>query len=33
MGDLWSSVGVAREAELARYHTVIHLRTPSAPEA
>jgi AAA domain len=32
-GDLWSSVGVAREAELARYHTVIHLRTPSAPEA
>jgi predicted ATPase len=32
-GDLWSSVGTTREAELARYHAVIHLRTPSAPEA
>ena len=29
-GDLFTSVGTTREAELARYHTVIHLRTPSA---
>jgi len=28
-GDLWSAVGSARDAELARYHAVIHLRTPS----
>ena len=32
-GDLWSSLGVSREEELARYHTVIHLRTPSEPAA
>ena len=30
-GDLWSAVGTTRGAELARYHAVIHLRTPSAP--
>jgi LmbE family N-acetylglucosaminyl deacetylase len=29
-GDLWSAVGTTREEQLARYHTVIHLRTPSA---
>jgi predicted ATPase len=28
-GDLFSSVGSSREAELARYYAVIHLRTPS----
>jgi predicted ATPase len=28
-GDLWQSVGTTRETELARYHAVIHLRTPS----
>jgi predicted ATPase len=27
--DLWSSVGSSLEAELARYHAVIHLRTPA----
>jgi predicted ATPase len=27
-GTLWSSVGTTREAELARYDVVIHLRTP-----
>ncbi len=27
-GDLWSAVGTTREAELARYDAVIHLRTP-----
>ncbi len=27
-GDLWTAVGTTREAELARYHAVIHLRTP-----
>lgn len=32
-GDLFSSVGTSRERELARYHAVIHLRTPSTPEA
>jgi predicted ATPase len=26
--DMWSSVGSSLEAELARYHAVIHLRTP-----
>lgn len=30
-GDLWSAVGTTRDAELARYHAVILLRTPSAP--
>jgi predicted ATPase len=29
-GDLWSSVGTTRAEQLARYHTVIHLRTPTA---
>jgi predicted ATPase len=29
-GELWDAVGTTREAELARYHAVIHLRTPSA---
>jgi len=32
-GDLFSSVGTTRESELARYHAVIHLRTPSSPDA
>jgi predicted ATPase len=32
-GDLWSAVGTTRDAELARYHAVILLRTPSAPDA
>ncbi|MDT8341668.1 MAG: ATP-binding protein [Longimicrobiales bacterium] len=27
-GALWEAVGTTREAELARYRTVIHLRTP-----
>lgn len=27
-GDLWQAVGTTREDELARYHAVIHLRTP-----
>lgn len=29
-GDLFTSVGTTREAELSRYDTVIHLRTPSS---
>jgi predicted ATPase len=29
-GSLWVAVGTTAEAELARYHAVIHLRTPSA---
>jgi predicted ATPase len=32
-GDLFSSVGTTRELELARYDTVIHLRTPTSPRA
>lgn len=32
-GDLFSSVGTTRAAELARYDSVIHLRTPSMPHA
>ena len=32
-GDLWSAVGTTREAELARYDTVIHMRTPTQPDA
>jgi predicted ATPase len=32
-GDLFTSVGSSREAELARYHAVIHLRTPTSPRA
>lgn len=32
-GDLWRAVGTTRDAELARYHAVIHLRTPSSPLA
>lgn len=31
-GDLWSAVGTTQEQELARYHAVIHLRTPLVPE-
>ena len=30
-GDLFTSVGSTRAAEHARYHAVIHLRTPSVP--
>jgi hypothetical protein len=29
-GDFWAAVGTTREAELARYDTVIHLRSPTA---
>lgn len=29
-GDLFASVGTTREAELSRYHSVIHLRTPAS---
>ncbi len=29
-GTLWDAVGTTRDAELARYHGVIHLRTPTA---
>jgi hypothetical protein len=29
-GTLWESVGTTVDAELARYHAVIHLRTPTA---
>ena len=29
-GDLFTSVGTSREAELARYDAVIHLRTPTS---
>jgi hypothetical protein len=29
-GDYWSAVGTTQAEELARYHAVIHLRTPSA---
>jgi predicted ATPase len=32
-GNLFTSVGSTREAELARYDTVIHLRTPTSPRA
>lgn len=32
-GDLFSAVGTTRELELARYYAVIHLRTPTAPDA
>ncbi len=32
-GDLFSSVGTTRESELARYETVIHLRTPTSARA
>lgn len=32
-GDLFTSVGTTREAELARYQTVIHLRTPTSSRA
>lgn len=28
--DFWSAVGTSSDEELARYHTVIHLRTPVA---
>ncbi len=32
-GDLFTAVGTTRERELARYSAVIHLRTPSTPDA
>lgn len=32
-GDVFSAVGTTRDHELARYHAVIHLRTPSSPDA
>jgi hypothetical protein len=32
-GDLFSSVGTTRAIELARYDAVIHLRTPTTPDA
>lgn len=32
-GDLFAAVGTTREQELARYHAVIHMRTPSVAEA
>ena len=32
-GDLFSSVGTTHAAELARYDAVIHLRTPTSPDA
>lgn len=31
-GDLFAAVGTTREAELARYDAVIHLRTPTSPD-
>ena len=32
-GTLWEAVGTTLDAELARYHAVIHLRTPTSPDA
>jgi predicted ATPase len=32
-GDLFSAVGTTRAAELARYDAVIHMRTPTSPDA
>ena len=32
-GDLFSAVGTTSARELARYDTVIHLRTPTSPDA
>ncbi|HNV76924.1 MAG: ATP-binding protein [Gemmatimonadetes bacterium] len=32
-GTLWSAVGTTLDAEIARYHAVIHLRTPTSPDA
>jgi hypothetical protein len=32
-GDLFSAIGTTRALELARYDAVIHLRTPTSPEA
>ena len=32
-GDLFSAVGTTRASELARYDAVIHLRTPTSPQA
>ena len=31
--DYWSEVGTTHSAELARYSAVIHLRTPTSPDA
>ena len=30
-GDLWSAVQTTKQLELARYHAVIHIRTPGSP--
>ncbi|MCC6930304.1 MAG: ATP-binding protein [Gemmatimonadaceae bacterium] len=32
-GSLWEAVGTTQAAEIARYHAVIHLRTPTSPDA
>jgi predicted ATPase len=32
VADFWPAVGTTRDAELARYQAVIHLRTPSAAQ-
>jgi predicted ATPase len=32
-GDLFSAVGTTRAVEMARYDAVIHLRTPTSPDA
>ncbi len=32
-GSLWDAVGTTLEDEIARYHAVIHLRTPTSPDA
>lgn len=32
-GTIWSAVGSSLEAEVARYHAVIHLRTPRSADA
>ena len=32
-GDLYSAVGTTLSQELGRYRTVIHLRTPTSPDA
>jgi len=33
LGDLWSSIGTTLEEELRRYDAVIHMRTPTSPDA
>lgn len=32
-GSLWDAVGTTIEDEISRYHAVIHLRTPTSPDA